>query len=449
MNQPLGFFQEAFRVAPVGMLVVNATGAIVDVNTQLELLFGYSRADLLDQPVELLVHGLAETHRQRRLEFLDKPEARPITGRDLFGKHRDGRQIPVEVGLTPLSTPAAAVLACVVDLTERKRAEEQFRLAIEAAPNGMLMVDEKGTIVLVNAQIEQLFGYTRHELVGRSVDELLPARYRGGHGDSRRSFFAHPRARPMAEGRELFALRKDGQEFPVEIGLSPIMTQSGLLVLGSMVDITERRRARDALQASLAESEILLRELHHRAKNNLQLIASLLDLAASSPGPGALAECRDRINSIALVHEKLYQSGTFTRIGLSDYLRSLGQQVALAWSPAEGRVEVSVEAEDLTVPLDTAIPCGLIVNELLTNAFKHAFPGEARGTISVRATRTGSRIELKVDDDGAGMPAQPANQPGHLGLELVRALARQLRAELHITGERGTHVTLSFEGGQA
>lgn len=449
MNQPLGFFQEAFRVAPVGMLVVDGAGSIVDVNTQLELLFGYSRADLLNQPVELLVHGLAETHRQRRLEFREKPEARPITGRDLFGKHRDGRQIPVEVGLTPLSAPTASVLACVVDLTERKRAEEQFRLAIEAAPNGMLMVDAEGTIVLVNAQIEQLFGYSRAELVGRSVDELLPARYRGGHAGNRRSFFAQPRARPMAEGRELFALRKDGQEFPVEIGLSPIMTQAGLLVLGSMVDITERRRAREALQASLAESEILLKELHHRAKNNLQLIASLLDLASSSPAPGALAECRDRINSIALVHEKLYQSGTFTSIGLSDYLRSLGQQVAHAWSPAEGRIEVKVDADDLSVPLDTAVPCGLIVNELLTNAFKHAFPNDARGTISVRATRAGARIVLTVDDDGTGMPPKAANEPGHLGLELVRALARQLRAELHVTTERGTHITLSFEGGQA
>lgn len=412
MNQPLGFFEEAFRVAPVGMLVVDGAGAIIDVNTQLELLFGYGRADLLDQPVELLVNGLAETH---RLEFLHKPDARPITGRDLFGKHRDGRQIPVEVGLTPLSAPAASVLACVVDLTERKRAEEQFRLAIEAAPNGMLMVDAQGTIVLVNAQVEQLFGYGRDELVGQSVDDLLPARFRGGHAGNRRSFFAQPRARPMAEGRELFALRKDGQEFPVEIGLSPIMTQAGLLVLSSMVDITERRRAREALEASLAESEILLRELHHRAKNNLQLIASLLDLASSAPGPGALAECRDRINSIALVHEKLYQSGTVTSIGLSDYLRSLGQQVAQAWSPADARIEVSVEADDISVALDTAIPCGLIVNELLTNAFKHAFPSGARGTISVRATRAGSRIELEVEDDGAGMPVQPGNSPGTWG----------------------------------
>lgn len=450
MGSPLGFFQEAFRVAPVGMLVVDATGAIVEANRQLELLFGYTREELLRQPVELLVDGLPQAHRAQREAYLIRPEPRPMgAGRDLFGKHRDGRRVPVEIGLTPLRDGDGTwVLASVVDLTERKRASEQFRLAIEAAPNGMLMVDENGMIVLVNAQIEKLFGYSRDELVGSSVDRLLPERLRQGHAGFRRGFVGDPHSRPMGAGRELFGLRKDGREVPLEIGLSPLKTEKGLLVLASIVDITERRQSRELLERALAESEVLLRELHHRAKNNLQLIASLLDLAASSPSPQAIAECRDRINSIALVHEKLYQSGTLAKVELADYLRTLAEQVAQAWNPANSdRVQVRVEADDLSLPLESAVPCGLVVNELVTNAFKHAFPGERSGLIVVRVTQTGRRIELSVADDGVGLPADAARRAGHIGLELVRSLARQLHAELKFERDQGTRVRLGFEGG--
>ena len=433
MIQPTGFFQEAFRVAPVGMLVVDATGLIVDLNRQLEKLLGYAREELLGKPVDLLVDGLT------------LPMGAP---RDLFGRHRDGHRVSVEIGLTPLHTSSAVlVLASVVDLTERKRAEEQFRLAIEAAPNGMLLVDEGGLIVLVNAQIEYVFGYTREELVGRSVDELVPPRLRHGHEGKRSSYFAEPRARPLGAGRELFGLRKDGREVPVEIALSPLQTAGGLKVLASIVDITARKQAAELLRASLTETETLLKELHHRAKNNLQLIASLLDLASAHPGPDVLAECRDRINSISLVHEKLYQSGTFARIEFADYLRSLGEQVAHAWTRAAAQVQVRVEAQDIDLPLDTAIPCGLVINELLTNAFKHAFPGTRTGTIVVRVARQGTRIALSVEDDGVGMTGPPSGE-GHIGLDLVHALARQLRGELQFSAGRGTRVSLQFEGAQ-
>lgn len=447
--QQLAFFQEAFRVAPVGMLVVDSTGVIIEANRQLETLFGYTRAELVGQPVELLVDGLASSHRHHRDVYLANPEPRPMgAGRDLFGKHRDGFRVPVEIGLTPMQNDGATwVLASVVDLTERKRAEEQFRLAIEAAPNGMMLVDEQGLIVLVNAQIEVLFGYTREELIGRSVDELLPPRFRHGHDTKRSGFFAQPQARPMGAGRELFGIRKDGHEVPVEIGLSPLRTERGLLVLASIVNITERRQARELLQASLTETEILLKELHHRAKNNLQLIASLLDLASASPGPDVLAECRDRINSIALVHEKLYQSGTFASIELSDYLGTLAQQVAHAWTRTDGAsVALRIEAEDISLPLDTAIPCGLVINELITNSFKHAFPEKRGGLILVRASRTGSLITLIVQDDGVGMPAGGPIRAGHIGLELVHALSRQLRGQFTFSSEGGTKATLQFEG---
>lgn len=444
--QLLGFYEEAFAAAPVGMLVVDSTGAIVDANRQLGRLFGYTREELLGQPVELLVDGLAEAHRKHREHFVSDPAARSMRGaRDVYGRHRDGRRVPVEVSLRPVRTPdgGTLVLASVVDLTERKRAEEQFRLAIEAAPNGMLLADEQGHIVLVNAQIEQVFGYTRAELVGRSVDELLPVSLTGGHSEHRAT--SHGRA--MGAHCELLGRRKDGTQVPVEIGLSPFETAAGNLVLASIVDITERKRAREQLQASLAEKEVLLKELHHRAKNNLQLIASLLDLASAAPGPAVLAECRDRINSIALVHEQLYESGAFATIGLRDYLQTLTEQVSHAWTRADrAPIAVRIEADDVSLPLDHAVPCGLIINELITNAYKHAFPGGRAGSVVVSAQRkTDHRILVRVADDGVGLPAQP-QRSGHIGLELVYALARQLRGTIHFETGPGTRASLTFGG---
>lgn len=443
-------YEETFDAAPVAMLVVDGNGEIVAINRQLEALFGYSRAELLRQPVERLIDGVdASRHRASRNEYLTRPEARPMgAGRDLYGRHRDGRRLPVEIGLTPLkSGGSTSVLASVIDLTERKRAAEQLQLSIEAAPNGMMLVDERGDIVLVNAQIEHIFGYTREELVGSSVDVLLPERYRGAHGSNRASFFSQPRARPMGDGRELFGLRKDGHEVPVEIGLSPLRTAGGQLVLSSIVDITERKSTREYLQASLREKEVLLKELHHRAKNNLQLIASLLDLAASSPSPDVLAQCRDRVQSIGLVHEKLYQAGTFARIDVADYLDSLVDQMRQSW--ARPNVTLTVEApQTFMLPLDAAIPCGLMVNELVVNAFKHAFPDARAGTITVRAAREENRVTLEVEDDGIGLASPVGRKPGHVGFELVYALARQLRGTLVFHQQGGTRARLSFQEGE-
>lgn len=444
--RPLVSYQEGFDAAPVGMLVVDGQGRIVDVNRQLERLFGYSKEELMGQPVERLVDSADTLHRQRRESYLSKPEARPMgAGRDLYGRHRNGHRIPVEIGLTPLRTESGTwVVASVVDLTERKRAEEQFRLAIEAAPNGMMLVDERGDIILVNAQIEQLFGYTREELIGQSVDRLLPERFRGSHGNSRRSFFSSPKARSMGAGRELYGLRKNGTEVPVEIGLSPLTTPAGQLVLSSIVDITERQQAREMLEASLREKEVLLKELHHRTKNNLQLISSLLDLAADSPSRDVLSECRDRIHSISLVHEKLYQAGTFARIDAADYLRSLGEHVAQSW--AQEGVTLEVKCDAFTLPLDVAIPCGLIINELLTNSFRHAFPDGRTGTVTLRASG-GPRITVSVEDNGIGLPPGEPRRPGHIGFDVIYALARQLRTELILKRGNGTNASLSFEEG--
>jgi len=246
-------FRTALEAAPNAMIMIEAEGSIVFVNSQLENLFGYTKDELIGHPVELLVpERFRDQHPDYRSSFFSSPHARPMgAGKNLFGRHRDGREIPVEIGLNPITIEGSRlVLASIIDITERKRAEERFRQVIEGAPNGMVMVDGEGRITLVNAQIEKSFGYTRDELLGEPIEKLVPQRFRAHHPDFRNSFIANPTVRPMGGGRDLFGLRKDGSEFPVEIGLNPIHTEQGPMVLGTIVDITARKLAEEELRRS-------------------------------------------------------------------------------------------------------------------------------------------------------------------------------------------------------
>jgi PAS domain S-box-containing protein len=352
---------------------------------------------------------------------------------------------------------------------------EQFRLAIEASPTGMLMMDHEGRIVLVNAQVEKLFGYPRQELLGQRLEVLVPRRFRGQHPRFRQAFFGAPKARPMGAGRELHGLRKDGTEVPIEIGLNPLQTPAGEFVLSSIVDITERKRAdrereglleqlrtlnaeleervrlRTAeLSATLKEREVLLQEIHHRVKNNLQVISSLINMqvrrVADLPTRGALEECQTRVLAIALIHEKLYQSKDYGRVPFSEYATSLAQSIFHTTGVSSAAISLHLDVEKLSLAVDKAIPCGLILNELITNALKHAFPNERRGVIAVTLKRPSPRlVRLSVADDGVGLaPAFALERSDSLGMQLVSTLVEQLDGTLEITGPRGTTFVVTF-----
>jgi PAS domain S-box-containing protein len=247
-------FRAAVESAPSGMVMIDRTGKIVLVNREIERLFDYARDELLGEPIEMLVpERLRARHPMFRVDFLKNPQTRAMgAGRDLFGVRRDGTEVPVEIGLNPIETDEGQfVLASVVDISARKRAEARFRAAVESAPNGMVMIDRGGKIILVNREIERLFGYAREELLGQLIERLVPARFREHHPAFRTDFFAHPQTRSMGAGRDLFGVRKDGVEFPVEIGLNPIETDEGLFVLASVVDISARKQAEARFRAAV------------------------------------------------------------------------------------------------------------------------------------------------------------------------------------------------------
>jgi len=275
-------FRATVESAPTAMVMIDAAGSIVLVNAETEKLFGYPRQELLGRSVEVLVpERFRFGHPQLRTEFFASPEARRMgAGRDLFGLRKDGSEFPVEIGLNPIETDEGLlVLSAIVDITERKRLEERFRATVESAPTAMVMIDAAGSIVLVNAETEKLFGYPRQELLGRNVETLLPERFRFGHPQLRTEFFASPEARRMGAGRDLFGLRKDGSEFPVEIGLNPIQTDEGVFVLSAIVDITERKRLAAALRAANEQLEERVEErtaqLAHRTQELERAIEAL------------------------------------------------------------------------------------------------------------------------------------------------------------------------------
>ncbi|MFF4565087.1 PAS domain S-box protein [Streptomyces sp. NPDC001435] len=252
-------FRGLLEAAPDAMVIVDDTGTIKLVNAQTEVLFGYRREELLDRPVELLVPGRFHAHHtEHRNNYAHNQQVRPMgAGLDLYGLRKDGTEFPVEISLSPLeTTDGLLVSAAVRDVSERKAAEERFRGLLEAAPDAMVIVDDTGTIKLVNAQTEALFGYRREELLDRPVELLVPGRFHAHHTEHRNNYAHNQQVRPMGAGLDLYGLRKDGTEFPVEISLSPLETADGLLVSAAVRDVSERKAAEERINelAALVES---------------------------------------------------------------------------------------------------------------------------------------------------------------------------------------------------
>jgi PAS domain S-box-containing protein len=330
------------------------------------------------------------------------------------------------------------------------RNEQRLHLIVESVPNALVMINRSGLIEMLNAETERLFGYSRDELLGQPVEKLVPERHSSHHPELRRAFSDDPRARPMGVGRDLFALRKDGTEFPVEIGLNPIETDDGTMVLSAVVDITDRKQREERLQVALREKEVLLAEIHHRVKNNLQVVSSLLSLQSAEIGDDrvldAMRECQNRITSMSLIHQTLYESQDFAEVDFGQFLNALVPVLVSTYALDPSRISIDIELPSMKLPINAAIPCGLIVNELISNALKHAFPGDRRGRVGVAMKHEEeNHVSLTVSDDGVGLPDEAyASSAKTLGLQIVNVLTSQLEGVLYINPRAPTQFTVRF-----
>jgi PAS domain S-box-containing protein len=291
--------------------------------------------------------------------------------------------------------------------------EQEFRLVVEEAHEAFVAMDARGRIVNANAAAEEVFGWPRAELIGRLVsDTLMPERYRDPHRQGLNRFLSGGESRVLDRLIQIEALHRDGHEFPVVITIAAVWFDDEWRFNAFIRDLSALRETESHLKAALEDKEALLREVHHRVKNNLQVVSSFLRLQAGSltdrAAIAALRQSEERVMSLALVHENLYRSDNLGRVVFDRYLDALTAELLRAYPATGGRLTVSTESELPALDIETAVPLGLLVNELVTNALKHAFPDGRRGHVSVRLSGDGTRATLTVNDDGSDFrPARP------------------------------------------
>ena len=456
--------------APSGMVMIDRDGTIVLVNREVERMFGYTREELLGTSIDLLVPTrLRGGHSGLRTSFFGDPKTRAMgAGRELFGVRKDGVEIPVEIGLNPIETEEGLfVLASVVDISARKRAEARFRAAVESAPNGMVMIDRSGKIILVNREIERLFGYTREDLLGQPIERLVPQRLRERHPGLRTAFFEHPQTRAMGAGRDLFGVRKDGVEIPVEIGLNPIETDEGLFVLASVVDIGARKRAEEELRRSNAELERFAYVASHDLQEPLRMVGNYVQLLGKRY-KGRLDSDADEFIGFALDGALRMQRLIEDLLAYSR-VSSRGADLAptdagVALEHALASLKLSIEEANAkvtrdplpTVPADQSQLEHVFLN-LIGNALK--FRGSERPTIHVTAAQHDGDWLFSVRDNGIGIEPQyfdrifvifqrlhgRAEYPGTgIGLAITKRIVERHGGRIWVESDPGAGSTFWF-----
>ena len=335
----------------------------------------------------------------------------------------------------------SAILKDAFEISERK-----YRDLVDHSQVGIFISQDR-IIRFCNERFASLFGYARSsEVVGLPTEKLIPAA-----DDAGKNIRLDEKAGMMRGSFEARGTHADGTLVDLEIMAGTIRYGSGPAVQGSVIDITQHKNTEARIQQDLREKDVLLREIHHRVKNNLQIVSSLLNLeqvrSKDQNIRRTLQDCNRRIQSMAMIHDRLYHTERLDRIDFSGYAQILVRDSLVSFG-VSNRISTRVNLESIALGIDTAIPCGLILNEMVTNAIKHGFTDGRQGKISVRFIKQPDRFyEMSVTDDGVGLPPEgELDKSKSLGLTLIDVLVQQLEGTLRIERENGTRFTVRFKG---
>ena len=436
-------------------ILVAQNGIIKFANPKAIDLFGYTPEEYASRPfVEFIHPDDREMVIQRHLRRLKGEDFEKVYTFRMIDKEGNIRWLEINATLIDWNGEPAT-LNFLSDITKRKWAEEELKKSeqekaaiLDSMTDLVTYQDNDMRIVWANRSAAESIDLELEDLVGRYCYELW--HYRKEPCVDCPIVIAHK----TREKQESEITTPDGRAW--RIRGNPIFAEDGSVagIVEVTQNITEQKKTEELIQASLHEKEILLKEIHHRVNNNFQIITSLLNMQESRIKDDELLKIfkisRDRIRAMSLIHERLYQSEDLTRINFAEYINIIVKGLYQTYLCNPDRIDLQIEAREVKLGIDQAIPCGLIINELVTNAIKHAFPQELkrRGRISIKLKeKTDNLVELMVDDNGIGMPDDMDITDGRsLGLKLVPLLVEnQLSGELKLDRKKGTRFTITFQ----
>jgi PAS domain S-box-containing protein len=450
-------FRMLFKHHSAVMLVIDReTGKIIDANEASENFYGWSIDELKRKCIQQIYVPSSDAVKNQ----MEKAAISHSARFEFRHRRADGSIRDVEVFNNEIEIAGKNLLYSIVhDITERHLAEEsvldsekRFRAAFMGSPAALAITTQDGGIWIDANQTElAMFGYTRDELIGKSVmDTNLWIDL-----NDRNRIIAALVQNGEVRNQNVQLRHKDGKSISASVSANSLTLKGVKHILFATEDITERQQSEERIKQNLIEKEILLREIHHRVKNNLAVISSLLGLQANRIQGNAVKEmmdaCQLRIKSMALVHEKMYCNQNVSRVDFSDYINSIVQDLTSTYHNEIRNITIRIQIQDILLDIETATPCGMIINELISNAMKHAFPETIRPELTISFEKADNTYTLMVQDNGIGLSDDfGSTSTNTLGLLLVRALSRQLRGTVKFHSDasvrQGTTVTFTFNG---